>query len=131
MKWLCLHLNIFWWIHLSATVYITKLWFESKTVINPLKILSVSLHTAISFQCDYRLTWLKWVYMYVLIWPVIWYYCWIHPSSYNYSHECKTFHWQDYHWWWKSFLMSGSCSVYVFLYAIFYFLTKVCTHTCS
>lgn len=32
---------------------------------------------------------------------------------------------EDYHWWWKSFLMSGSCSIYVFLYAIFYYITKL------
>ncbi|XP_031558283.1 transmembrane 9 superfamily member 4-like [Actinia tenebrosa] len=32
---------------------------------------------------------------------------------------------EDYHWWWKSFLMSGSCSFYVFLYAVFYFVTKL------
>ncbi|KAK3737539.1 hypothetical protein QZH41_010645, partial [Actinostola sp. cb2023] len=31
---------------------------------------------------------------------------------------------EDYHWWWRSFLMSGSCSLYVFLYAVFYFVTK-------
>lgn len=32
---------------------------------------------------------------------------------------------QDYHWWWRSFFMSGSCSIYVFFYATFYFVTKV------
>lgn len=38
---------------------------------------------------------------------------------------CQIFTPQDYHWWWRSFLLSGSCSVYVFLYAIFYYVTKV------
>eukprot|EP00111_Clytia_hemisphaerica_P000381 TCONS_00001054-protein len=32
---------------------------------------------------------------------------------------------EDYHWWWRSFMMSGACAVYVFLYAIFYFVTKL------
>ncbi|KAL9981382.1 hypothetical protein ACROYT_G010080 [Oculina patagonica] len=32
---------------------------------------------------------------------------------------------EDYHWWWRSFFMSGSCSIYVFFYAIFYFITKL------
>jgi len=32
---------------------------------------------------------------------------------------------EDYHWWWRSFLTSGSSSVYMFLYAGFYFFTKL------
>ncbi|XP_074635255.1 transmembrane 9 superfamily member 4-like isoform X1 [Acropora palmata] len=32
---------------------------------------------------------------------------------------------EDYHWWWRSFFMSGSCSIYVFFYAVFYFVTKL------
>lgn len=32
---------------------------------------------------------------------------------------------EDYHWWWRSFIMSGACAVYVFLYSIFYFYTKL------
>jgi len=32
---------------------------------------------------------------------------------------------EDYHWWWRSFFMSGSCAFYVFLYAVFYFVTKL------
>ncbi|KAM7443026.1 Transmembrane 9 superfamily member 4 [Porites harrisoni] len=32
---------------------------------------------------------------------------------------------EDYHWWWRSFFTSGSCSIYVFLYAVFYFVTKL------
>ncbi|GAB6029941.1 Transmembrane 9 super member 4 [Chamberlinius hualienensis] len=32
---------------------------------------------------------------------------------------------EDYHWWWRSFIISGGSAVYVFLYAIFYFVTKV------
>ena len=33
---------------------------------------------------------------------------------------------QDYHWWWHSFVVSGGSAVYVFAYAVFYFITKVC-----
>ena len=32
---------------------------------------------------------------------------------------------QNYHWWWRSFLISGGSAVYIFLYSIFYFVTKV------
>mmetsp|Transcript_135274 Transcript_135274/g.201175 ORF Transcript_135274/g.201175 Transcript_135274/m.201175 type:complete len:626 (+) Transcript_135274:22-1899(+) len=32
---------------------------------------------------------------------------------------------EDYHWWWRSFLTSGASSFYMFLYAIFYFFTKL------
>merc|ERR1711981_1531727 len=32
---------------------------------------------------------------------------------------------EDYHWWWRSFLTSGSSAVYLFLYSIFYFFTKL------
>lgn len=32
---------------------------------------------------------------------------------------------QDYHWWWKSFFLSGGCAFYVLLYSIFYFHSKV------
>ncbi|KAI5704368.1 hypothetical protein M8J75_004614 [Diaphorina citri] len=32
---------------------------------------------------------------------------------------------EDYHWWWRSFLVSGGSAVYVFLYSIFYFFTKL------
>ena len=32
---------------------------------------------------------------------------------------------QDYHWWWRSFLVSGGCAIYVFLYSVFYYLTKL------
>lgn len=32
---------------------------------------------------------------------------------------------EDYHWWWRSFLMSGGCAIYVFCYTIFYFVTKL------
>jgi transmembrane 9 superfamily protein 2/4 len=28
---------------------------------------------------------------------------------------------EDYHWWWRSFLCSGSTAIYVFLYSAFYF----------
>uniref|UniRef100_A0A7S0EL14 Transmembrane 9 superfamily member n=1 Tax=Hanusia phi TaxID=3032 RepID=A0A7S0EL14_9CRYP len=32
---------------------------------------------------------------------------------------------EDYHWWWRSFLTSGSCSFYVFLYSIYYAYSKL------
>jgi len=32
---------------------------------------------------------------------------------------------EDYHWWWRSYLTSGSSALYLFLYSIFYFFTKL------
>ncbi|TVU08340.1 hypothetical protein EJB05_41742 [Eragrostis curvula] len=32
---------------------------------------------------------------------------------------------EDYHWWWRSYLTSGSSALYIFLYATFYFFTKL------
>lgn len=32
---------------------------------------------------------------------------------------------EDYHWWWRSFLSSGSCALYLFLYSVMYFFTKL------
>jgi len=32
---------------------------------------------------------------------------------------------EDYHWWWRSFIVSGGSAVYVFLYALFYFHTQL------
>ncbi|CAG9099149.1 Transmembrane 9 super member 4 [Plutella xylostella] len=32
---------------------------------------------------------------------------------------------EDYHWWWKSFIVSGGSSVYILIYSIFYFFTKL------
>merc|ERR1711965_1074687 len=32
---------------------------------------------------------------------------------------------EDYHWWWRSFLSSGSCAIYTFLYSIWYFNTQL------
>ncbi|KAM1223924.1 hypothetical protein ACFX2G_043852 [Malus domestica] len=32
---------------------------------------------------------------------------------------------EDYLWWWRSYLTSGSSALYVFLYATFYFFTKL------
>ncbi|CAK8691166.1 unnamed protein product [Clavelina lepadiformis] len=32
---------------------------------------------------------------------------------------------EDYHWWWRSFIVSGGAAIYVFLYALFYFHTQV------
>ncbi|KAL1124782.1 hypothetical protein AAG570_001403 [Ranatra chinensis] len=38
-----------------------------------------------------------------------------------YFHLCA----EDYHWWWRSFLTSGFTSVYLFIYCIHYFVTKL------
>ncbi|KAJ8347912.1 hypothetical protein SKAU_G00265010 [Synaphobranchus kaupii] len=38
-----------------------------------------------------------------------------------YFHLCA----EDYHWWWRSFLTSGFTAVYLFIYAVHYFLTKL------
>jgi len=32
---------------------------------------------------------------------------------------------EDYHWWWRSYLTPGSSAVYLFLYSILYFMTKL------
>ncbi|WAR23302.1 TM9S4-like protein [Mya arenaria] len=32
---------------------------------------------------------------------------------------------EDYHWWWRSFIVSGGSAVYIFAYSIFYFITKL------
>merc|ERR1712110_1144276 len=32
---------------------------------------------------------------------------------------------EDYHWWWRSFFTSGASSVYVFMYSILYFNTRL------
>lgn len=32
---------------------------------------------------------------------------------------------EDYHWWWKSFIVSGGSSIYILIYSIFYFLKKL------
>ncbi|XP_046398998.1 transmembrane 9 superfamily member 4 isoform X2 [Ischnura elegans] len=32
---------------------------------------------------------------------------------------------EDYHWWWRSFVVSGGSAVYVFAYSVFYFATKL------
>ncbi|KAJ8390561.1 hypothetical protein AAFF_G00101670 [Aldrovandia affinis] len=38
-----------------------------------------------------------------------------------YFHLCA----EDYHWWWRSFLTSAFTAVYLFVYAIHYFLSKL------
>lgn len=35
---------------------------------------------------------------------------------------------EDYHWWWRSFLHSGSCAGYIMLYALWYQLTELEMH---
>jgi len=35
---------------------------------------------------------------------------------------------EDYHWWWKSFLASGSCAAYTLLYSVWYNLTELDMH---
>ena len=32
---------------------------------------------------------------------------------------------EDYHWWWRAYLTSGSSAIYLLLYAVFYFFTKL------
>nr|XP_022903969.1 transmembrane 9 superfamily member 4 [Onthophagus taurus] len=32
---------------------------------------------------------------------------------------------EDYHWWWRSFVVSGGSAIYILLYSIFYFITKL------
>ncbi|KAH9625509.1 hypothetical protein KSS87_012110, partial [Heliosperma pusillum] len=32
---------------------------------------------------------------------------------------------EDYYWWWRSYLTAGSSALYLFLYSIFYFFTKL------
>ncbi|XP_002989231.2 transmembrane 9 superfamily member 7 [Selaginella moellendorffii] len=32
---------------------------------------------------------------------------------------------EDYYWWWRAYLTSGSSAIYLFLYATFYFFTKL------
>ncbi|XP_049963026.1 transmembrane 9 superfamily member 4 [Schistocerca serialis cubense] len=32
---------------------------------------------------------------------------------------------EDYHWWWRSFVVSGGSAIYVFAYSVFYFVTKL------
>ncbi|XP_039278879.1 transmembrane 9 superfamily member 2 [Nilaparvata lugens] len=38
-----------------------------------------------------------------------------------YFHLCA----EDYHWWWRSFLTSGFTAVYLFIYCVHYFVTKL------
>lgn len=32
---------------------------------------------------------------------------------------------ENYHWWWRSFLIGGSSAIYIFLYSIFYYVTRL------
>jgi len=32
---------------------------------------------------------------------------------------------ENYHWWWRSFIVSGGSAIYVLLYSVFYFYTKL------
>jgi len=32
---------------------------------------------------------------------------------------------EDYNWWWRSFIVSGGCAVYVAVYSVYYFCTKL------
>jgi transmembrane 9 superfamily member 2/4 len=38
-----------------------------------------------------------------------------------YIHLCN----EDYHWWWRSFFASGSCAVYIMIYAAWYNITEL------
>jgi len=35
---------------------------------------------------------------------------------------------EDYNWWWRSYFTSGSSALYLFLYSILYFFTKLEIH---
>ena len=43
------------------------------------------------------------------------------PPSSDHGQLCN----EDYHWWWRSFFTSGSSALYLFLYSILYFYTKL------
>ncbi|KAM7542392.1 hypothetical protein Aperf_G00000013192 [Anoplocephala perfoliata] len=32
---------------------------------------------------------------------------------------------EDYHWWWRSFITSGGAAVYLFLYSVYYYATRL------
>ncbi|KAJ3694086.1 hypothetical protein LUZ60_009566 [Juncus effusus] len=32
---------------------------------------------------------------------------------------------EDYHWWWRAYLTAGSSAIYLFIYSVFYFFTKL------
>lgn len=32
---------------------------------------------------------------------------------------------EDYHWWWRAFMSSGSCAFYIMLYSFWYYLTEL------
>uniref|UniRef100_A0A5S6QFG4 Transmembrane 9 superfamily member n=1 Tax=Trichuris muris TaxID=70415 RepID=A0A5S6QFG4_TRIMR len=32
---------------------------------------------------------------------------------------------ENYHWWWRSFFIGGSSAIYVFLYSVYYYMTKL------
>ncbi|KAI9033308.1 transmembrane 9 superfamily member 4-like [Hyaloraphidium curvatum] len=32
---------------------------------------------------------------------------------------------ENYHWWWRSFMIGGASAVYIFLYALFYYVTRL------
>jgi transmembrane 9 superfamily member 2/4 len=49
-------------------------------------------------------------------------------SHQSYKVEINQFcivNFQDYRWWWRSFVVSGGSAVYVFAYSVFYFATKL------
>jgi len=36
---------------------------------------------------------------------------------------------EDYHWWWRSFIISGSCGFYVFGYSVYYYYSRLSVHS--
>ncbi len=42
-------------------------------------------------------------------------------ASTSYFQLCN----EDYAFWWRSFLTGGSCAAYIWLYCIYYFVTKL------
>lgn len=47
----------------------------------------------------------------------------------NISSAVFSTHYQDYRWWWRTFLVSGGSAFYVLIYAVFYFVNKVKAQT--
>ena len=46
-------------------------------------------------------------------------------NDWNFTKFFKNLFFQDYHWWWRSFLTSGFTAFYLFVYCVHYFMTKL------
>ena len=56
--------------------------------------------------------------------PILLYLTAVTPTSLR-KHRLVQLCNEDYRWWWRSMLSSGSCAFYVFLYAIWYFFAEL------